>query len=78
MAAKRSKSAAKASKVYKMTEMVGTSPVSFDKASAAAVERACETLRNVDWFQVTELRGAVRDGKVHEYQVTLKVGFRLD
>jgi dodecin len=78
MAAKRSKPAAKANKVYKMTEMVGTSAKSFDDATEAAVERACETVRNVDWFQVTELRGAVRDGKVREFQVTLKVGFRLD
>ena len=78
MAAKRSKSAAKTNKVFKMTEMVGTSPVSFDEATATAVERACETLRNVDWFQVTEFRGSVRDGKVREFQVTLKVGFRLD
>ncbi len=78
MAAKRSKSAAKASKVYKMTEIVGTSPHSIDDAVTGAVERACGTLRNVDWFEVMDLRGAVRDGKVHEFQVTLKVGFRLD
>jgi dodecin len=78
MAAKRTKTAAKSSKVYKMTELVGTSPKSFNDATASAVERAGQTLRNVDWFQVVELRGAVRNGKVHEYQVTLKVGFRLD
>lgn len=78
MPAKKAKSTAKGPKVYKMSELVGTSPLSFDAATEAAVQRACETLRNVDWFQVTELRGAVRDGKVHEFQVTLKVGFRID
>ena len=78
MAAKKRKSAAGSPKVYKMSELVGTSPVSFAAATQAAVERACETVRNVDWFQVSELRGAVRDGKVQEFQVTLKVGFRVD
>ncbi len=78
MAAKRSKRDAKASKVYKMTEIVGASPHSFAAATSTAVERACQTLRNVDWFEVTDLRGAVQDGKVREFQVTLKVGFRLD
>ena len=65
-------------KVYKMVEIVGTSADSVAKAVAAGVERASETLRNVDWFEVTELRGRVDNGKVSQYQVKMKVGFRLD
>lgn len=66
------------SKIYKLVEIVGTSEESFAKAVARGVERASETLRNVDWFEVTELRGRVSDGKVSQYQVKMKVGFRLD
>ena len=65
-------------KVYKLVEIVGTSEDSFAKAVSAGVERAAETLRNIDWFEVTELRGKVSDGKVSQYQVKMKVGFRLD
>ena len=65
-------------KVYKLVEIVGTSEESFAKAVATGVERACESLRNVDWFEVTEMRGRVADGKVAQYQVKIKVGFRLE
>jgi len=65
-------------KVYKLVEIVGTSGESFAKAVAAGVERASESLRNVDWFEVTEMRGRVENGKVAQYQVKIKVGFRLD
>ena len=65
-------------KTYKLVEIVGTSDESFAKAVASGVERASETLRHVDWFEVTELRGRVTDGKVSQYQVKMKVGFRLD
>ena len=65
-------------RIYKLTELVGTSKVSFADATAKAVERAAETLRNLDWFEVTEMRGAVSNGKVSQYQVKLKVGFRLE
>jgi flavin-binding protein dodecin len=65
-------------KIYKMTELVGTSRESFAAATDAAVKRACQTLRNVDWFEVSELRGAVKDGKISQYQVKVKIGFRLD
>lgn len=64
--------------VYKVVEMVGTSPVSVDEAIRNAVGRASETLRNVGWFEVTDTRGHVEDGKVAHFQVTLKVGFTLD
>ena len=67
-----------ADKVYKLVEVVGTSEESFAKAAANGVERASKTLRHVDWFEVTDMRGAVRDGKISQYQVTMKVGFRLD
>ena len=66
------------SKVYKLVEIVGTSEESFEKAVSTGVERASETLRHLDWFEVTELRGRVTDGKVSQYQVKLKVRFRLD
>ena len=65
-------------KIYKLVEIVGTSEESFARAVASGVERAAETLRNVDWFEVTELRGRVTNGKVSQYQAKMKVGFRLD
>jgi len=65
-------------RIYKLVEIVGTSEESFAKAVSAGVERASETLRNLDWFEVTELRGRVANGKVSQYQVKMKVGFRLD
>jgi flavin-binding protein dodecin len=61
-----------------MTELVGTSSDSFADAASAAVTRACESLRNVDWFEVSEMRGAVQNGRIAQYQVKLKVGFRLE
>ena len=67
-----------ADKVYKLVEVVGTSEESFAKAAANGVERASKTLRNVDWFEVIDMRGAIKNGKISQYQVTMKVGFRLD
>ena len=64
--------------VYKKVELVGTSPKSFDDATRKAVERASATTRGLSWFEVSELRGAIRDGKISEYQVTLKIGLRVD
>lgn len=65
-------------KVYKLVEIVGTASESFAQAAANGVERASRTLRNLDWFEVTEMRGRVTDGKISQYQVKLKVGFRLE
>jgi flavin-binding protein dodecin len=65
-------------KVYRKTEVVGSSTDGVEAAISAALRRANETLRNLDWFEVTELRGTIVDGQVREYQVTLKVGFRLE
>ena len=64
--------------VYRKTEIVGASGVSVSEAIETAIARATRTLRNVDWFEVGEIRGQVKDGKVSQYQVTLKVGFRLE
>ncbi len=64
--------------VYRKTEVVGISDTSVSDAIETAVARATRTLRNVEWFEVGEIRGQVKDGKVSQYQVTLKVGFRLE
>jgi flavin-binding protein dodecin len=63
---------------YKLVEIVGTSPESFAAAVRSGVERASKSLRNLDWFEVTEMRGRIDGGTVAQYQVKLKVGFRLD
>ncbi len=65
-------------RTYRVTEIVGTSPDGIDQAISNGVERACRTLRHVDWFEVTEVRGQVLDGRVEHYQVGLKLGFRLE
>ena len=64
--------------VYRVTEIVGTSGESIDTAIRNAIGRATSTLRNVDWFEVVSTRGEVADGNVVHFQVTLKVGFRLE
>ncbi len=64
--------------VYKLVELVGSSPTSTDDAIRRAIEKASKTLRRIDWFEVIETRGHVADGKVAHFQVTLKVGFRLE
>ena len=65
-------------RIYKLVEVVGTSEESFAKAAASGVERAAKTIRNIDWFEVTDMRGKVVDGKIAQYQVTMKIGFRLE
>jgi flavin-binding protein dodecin len=64
--------------VYRVTEIVGSSPESIDQAVRNAVARAKQTLRNLDWFEVTEIRGQIADGAVAHVQVGLKLGFRLE
>lgn len=66
------------SRTYRKTEIVGTSPDGLDQAIRNGVARAAQTLRHVDWFEVTEMRGYVRDGEVDHFQVTMKIGFRLE
>ena len=63
---------------YRVTEIVGTSPEGLEQAVRNALERAGETLRNLDWFEVTQIRGQLEGGQVAHWQVGLKVGFRLD
>ncbi|MGA2984626.1 MAG: dodecin [Terriglobia bacterium] len=63
---------------YKIIELVGTSPTSFAEAVRAAVTEAAKTLRNMAWFEVVAERGRIDDGKVTEFQVTIKVGFKLE
>ncbi len=65
-------------KVYKKIELVGTSDKSLEEAIQVAVERAAKTLKHLSWFEVKEIRGAIKDGKVSEYQVVLQVGFRVE
>ena len=64
--------------VYKVVEIVGSSEVSVSKAIDRAIEKASQTLRNLGWFEVGQVRGHIENGKVAHYQVTLKLGFRLD
>jgi flavin-binding protein dodecin len=63
---------------YRVTEIVGTSSESVDDAIRNGVARAAKTLRNLDWFEATEIRGHIVDGQIGHYQITMKVGFRLD
>lgn len=63
--------------VYKMLELVGSSTVNSDEAIRNAIAKAGETVRNMDWFEVTQTRGHIVDGKIGHWQVTLKVGFRI-
>jgi len=64
--------------VYKTTELVGSSPKSIEDAVNQAVERANKTLRHMGWFEVVETRGHIEDGRIAHWQVTVKIGFRLD
>ncbi|MFD7868697.1 dodecin [Streptomyces sp. NPDC057682] len=63
---------------YRVTEIVGTSHDGVDAAIHNGITRASETLHNLDWFEITEVRGQIKDGRIEHYQVGLKVGFRLD
>ncbi|MFD4628299.1 dodecin [Streptomyces sp. NPDC058284] len=63
---------------YRVTEIVGTSHEGLDQAIRNGVERASQTLRSLDWFEVTQVRGHIEDGQIEHYQVGLKVGFRLE
>ncbi|MFI2240588.1 dodecin [Streptomyces chrestomyceticus] len=63
---------------YRVTEIVGTSPEGVDAAIRNGVKRAARTLRGLDWFEVTQVRGHIVDGDIEHYQVGLKVGFRLE
>jgi flavin-binding protein dodecin len=64
--------------IYKKIELVGSSATSIEDAVINALTRAQKTIRTMRWFEVTETRGHIEDGKVNEWQVTVKVGFTLD
>jgi len=64
--------------VYKITEVVGTSPNSFADAARAGIEEASKTIRHMDWFEVARESGRVVDGKITEFQVTMKIGFKVE
>ncbi|MGN0064232.1 MAG: dodecin [Nocardioides sp.] len=63
---------------YAITEIVGTSPESIDEAIRNGIAQAARTVRHLDWFEVTQVRGQVADGAVQHFQVGLKLGFRIE
>ena len=65
-------------RTYSLTEIVGTSDEILDQAVRNGVARAAKTIRHLVWFEVTDIRGHIRDGEVRHFQVTMKVGFRLE
>lgn len=65
-------------RTYRVTEIVGTSDQGMDDAIRNGLARAAQTLRHIDWFEVTETRGHVVDGQVEHFQVGMKIGFRLE
>ena len=64
--------------VYKKVELVGSSKSSVTEAIKTAIARASKTMRNLEWFEVEQIRGHIKDGEVAHYQVVMKVGFRID
>jgi dodecin len=64
--------------IYSISELVGSSSVSVDDAIKGAITRASKTLHNLDWFEVTNIRGHIENDQLSHFQVTLKVGFRVD
>ncbi len=64
--------------MYRLSEIVGSSTTSIDDAIRTAIQKAAATVRNIEWFETTEIRGHVADGDVAHFQVTLKVGFRVE
>ena len=65
-------------RTYRVTEIVGTSTDGVDGAIRNGIDRAAQTLRHLDWFEVTEIRGHLVDGRIEHVQVSMKVGFRLE
>ncbi len=63
---------------YKKIEIIGTSPVSFSEAVRSALADASQTIRGMDWFEVVEQRGMIKNDKVAEFQVVLKIGFKIE
>jgi flavin-binding protein dodecin len=76
--AAQSKNARMSDHIYKKIELVGSSPDGFEAAVTNALTRAKKTVRNMRWFEVTETRGYLEEGKIAHWQVTLKIGFTLE
>ncbi len=64
--------------VYKITELVGTSPASYAEATKAAVAEAAKTVRHMDWLEVVGQSARIKDGKIEEFQVKVKIGFKVE
>ena len=64
--------------IYKMVEIVGTSPISFAEAVRSGIAEASKTIRHMDWVEVVAERGRIVDGQVAEFQVTVKIGFKIE
>jgi len=64
--------------IHKITELVGTSPVSFAEATKDAVAEAAKTIRHMEWFEVAEESGRIKDGKVEEFRVRVRIGFKIE
>ncbi len=64
--------------VYRLSEIVGSSPTSVEDAIRTGLAKAARTVRNIEWFETQQIRGHVADGEVAHFQVTMKVGFRVD
>ena len=64
-------------KIFKLIEIVGTSKKGYEDATGNAIEQAAKSLKGMSWFEVVQMRGGLKDGKIDEYQVILKVGFKL-
>ena len=64
--------------VYRLSEIVGSSTTSVDDAVRTGIAKAAQTVRNIEWFETQQIRGQVVDGEVAHYQVTMKIGFRVD
>ena len=65
-------------RTYGLTEVVGTSAEGVDAAIRNGISRASETVRHLDWFEVTQVRGYIKEGDVHHFQVTMRLGFRME
>jgi flavin-binding protein dodecin len=64
--------------VYSVSEVVGTSPDSVEQAIRNGIDRAAQTLRNLDWFEVVSIRGQIDEGSLEHFQVQMKIGFRME
>jgi flavin-binding protein dodecin len=73
----KDKKESKSARTYKMIELVGTSKNSYEDAVKNAIADAADSLEGLDWFQITEFRGSIKDGKPSEFQAVMKVGFRV-